>query len=322
MFRLIKPRCTETGQMALNKFGYILDQTLGSGAYAKVKSAMSVSLNTLVAIKIIDKFKAPPDILNKFLPREIETLRAMKHSDRIVQLIDLIVTPNEVYIVMEMAENGDLLDFINKSKILSEPIARILFSDLVEGMSACHEKGIVHRDLKCENLLLDKDNRLKIGDFGFARVANKRFMSTFCGSLAYAAPEIISGKIYSGQEVDIWSMGIVLYAMVCGKLPFRDNSPRMLMHQIYDGVTFPGNAELSEQCKDLIKSILRPSAGDRATMLEIKEHPWMMVGMREVSSKETSKESSPATSTESSHETSAKTSKEIISKESSQTNSS
>ena len=260
--------------LGLHQKGYLLEKTLGSGAYAKVKQAHSVSMNKKVAIKIIDKKKAPRDVLTKFLPREIEALQLMKDHDNAVTLYDVIHTTDKVFIIMELVENGDLLDYINSKRKLSERTSRTFFRDLVSAVVATHKHGIVHRDIKCENLLLDVNYRLKISDFGFARsLKEKSLLETYCGSFAYAAPEIIRGEPYNGKKSDSWSMGVVLYAMVCGKLPFREGDYKTLISQIAAGLSF--SSDISENCKDLIRKILVVSPTERLSPSEILNHTWM-----------------------------------------------
>ena len=265
------PNDVSTG---LYQKGYVLEKTLGSGAYAKVKQAHAVSLNKKVAIKIVDKKKAPNDVLSKFLPREQQALTEMSSHDNIISIHDVIVTTDKYCFIMELAENGDLLDYINAKKRLSERTARSFFRDLVTGIAACHQKNIVHRDIKCENLLLDANYRLKISDFGFARTCEPtQHLDTFCGSFAYAAPEIILGEPYVGTCSDVWSMGIVLYAMVCGKLPFKDTNVKTLLSQISNGLSF--SRDVSESCKDLLRKLLVFSSKERLTAEKILSQPWM-----------------------------------------------
>ena len=255
--------------------GYVLEKTIGSGAYSKVKLAHSARLNRKVAIKIIEMKKAPKDVLEKFLPREEETLNEMSHHDNIVTIHDVVKTAEKICFVMDLAENGDLLDYINSKKRLSERTARTFFRDLVTAVAACHKRKIVHRDIKCENLLLDANYRLKLSDFGFARKSDRgSLLDTFCGSFAYAAPEIIVGEDYIGTAADIWSMGVVLFAMVCGKLPFRDTDARTLLSQISKGLSY-GTTEPSINCRDLLTKILVYSPKERLTTEDILSHPWM-----------------------------------------------
>ena len=257
----------------LSKHGYIVEKSIGSGAYAKVLKALWVKKGKKVAIKAVNRKKAPADVISRFLPREMEALRMLRHQERIIQLYDVIVTDKTIFMVMELAEGGDLLDFINLHRKLNESVARKLFRDLIEGISISHRQGIVHRDLKCENLLLDKNNCLKIADFGFARSYDGRHLQTYCGSFAYAAPEIILAEPYDGVMSDVWSIGVILYAMVCGRLPFRDTNVKTLMSQISCGIHFPEG--ISEPCKDLIRKILVFSPKERLPSWKITEHPWM-----------------------------------------------
>ena len=277
--RTAAPSPVRNASYGLHRYGYVVGKTLGSGAYAKVKAGHSLKLNRPVAIKIISKKSAPKDMLDKFLPREIEMLKAMNHEN-VVTLLESIVTENEVYLALEYAERGDLLDYINSRKFLSEETARKLFTDLVNGLSACHAKGIVHRDLKCENLLLDAQMRLKITDFGFSRRQEKGAnLETYCGSYAYAAPEVVLGDPYDGEPADIWSIGVVLYAMVSGRLPFKDNDIKTLLSDIASKITF--RSRISKECQDLVRGMLTFNVSDRMTLEQIKAHPWMRSASKE-----------------------------------------
>lgn len=264
---------TPNSMMLLHRKGYILDNshTLGTGAYAKVKVGTSLKMNIQVAIKIVNKLSAPKEVVERFLPREIETMRAVS-NDHIIKLYEVVESPETLFFVMELADRGDLLDFINERKYLSERLAKGFFTDLVKGIDHCHTRGVVHRDLKCENLLLDAHMRLKISDFGFARKFDGN-LKTFCGSFAYAAPEVILGNPYNGPLADIWSMGIILYAMVTGRLPFKDTSTSVLMADIAVGPKF--SSRHTETLKSLIKNILTYLPHERANIAYIQGHPWM-----------------------------------------------
>lgn len=268
---------TPASLTVLHRKGYILDggSTLGTGAYAKVKVGTSLKMNIQVAIKVINKLSTPKEVVEKFLPREIETMRAVS-NEHIIKLYEVVETPETLFFVMELADRGDLLDFINERKYLSERLARGFFSDLVKGMDHCHTRGVVHRDLKCENLLLDSHMRIKISDFGFARKFDGN-LRTFCGSFAYAAPEVILGNPYNGPLADIWSMGIILYAMVTGRLPFKDTSTSVLMSDIAAGPKF--SSRHTEKIKSLITRILTFVPQDRADMAFIQNHPWLSVSI-------------------------------------------
>ena len=264
---------TPNALYGLHQHGYILGRTLGTGAYAKVKKAIDLNNHgRRVAIKIVNKKKAPRDVVTKFLPREIRTLRMVVH-DNVIKCYDVIDTDDALYIVMEIADGGDVLDYINKRTRLTESVARLLFHDLVCGVEKCHSMSIVHRDLKCENLLLSAQMILKISDFGFAREVDGKNLETYCGSYAYAAPEVILGQPYVGEPADIWSMGVILYAMVVGRLPFKDNDVKTLLSEISHHITLP--TYLTDDIKDLIVRMLTYNPQERATIDEIKTHTWM-----------------------------------------------
>lgn len=264
---------TPNALYGLHQHGYILGRTLGTGAYAKVKKAIDLNNHgRRVAIKIVNKKKAPRDVVHKFLPREVKTLRMIVH-DNVIKCYDVIDTDDALYIVMEIADGGDVLDYINKRTRLTESVARLLFHDLLCGVEHCHTMSIVHRDLKCENLLLSNQMILKISDFGFARELDGKNLETYCGSYAYAAPEVILGQPYVGEPADIWSMGVILYAMVVGRLPFKDNDVKTLLSEISHHITLP--SYLTDDIKDLIVRMLTYNPHERATIAQIKCHTWM-----------------------------------------------
>lgn len=264
---------TPNALYGLHQYGYILGRTLGTGAYAKVKKAIDLNNHgRRVAIKIVNKKKAPRDVVHKFLPREVKTLRMIVH-DNVIKCYDVIDTDDALYIVMEIADGGDVLDYINKRTRLTESVARLLFHDLLCGIEHCHTMSIVHRDLKCENLLLSNQMILKISDFGFARELDGKNLETYCGSYAYAAPEVILGQPYVGEPADIWSMGVILYAMVVGRLPFKDNDVKTLLSEISHHITLP--SYLTDDVKDLIVRMLTYNPDERATIAQIKCHTWM-----------------------------------------------
>ncbi|XP_077982380.1 testis-specific serine/threonine-protein kinase 4-like [Glandiceps talaboti] len=255
-----------------------MGETLGHGSYATVKWAYSTKHKCKVAVKIVSKRKAPEDYLAKFLPREIEVIKHLKHPN-LICFLQSVETTSRVYLIMELAENGDLLDYIKSNGAVSETQAGIWFHHLVAGIEYCHGQGVVHRDLKCENLLLNKHNVLKITDFGFARGSmlpkdGRVILSeTYCGSYAYAPPEILRGIPYDPNMGDIWSMGVILFTMVFGRLPFDDTNHRTLIQQVQNRVQFPGSKTASEDCKDVICRMLTP-AKTRINMKEIRHSAW------------------------------------------------
>uniref|UniRef100_A0A452S5D8 non-specific serine/threonine protein kinase n=1 Tax=Ursus americanus TaxID=9643 RepID=A0A452S5D8_URSAM len=266
----------------LKRRGYIMGINLGEGSYAKVKSAYSERLKFNVAVKIIDRKKAPTDFLEKFLPREIEILPILNHPS-IIKTYEIFETSDgKVYIVMELGVQGDLLEFIKTRGALQEDDARKKFHQLSLAIKYCHDLDVVHRDLKCENLLLDKDFNIKLSDFGFSKRCLRDdsgriiLSKTFCGSAAYAAPEVLQGIPYQPKVYDIWSLGVILYIMVCGSMPYDDtNIKKMLRLQKEHRVNFPRSKRLTGECKDLIYRMLQPDVNRRLHIDEILSHLWL-----------------------------------------------
>ncbi|XP_065194023.1 testis-specific serine/threonine-protein kinase 1-like [Sycon ciliatum] len=251
---------------------YVFGDALGTGAYAKVLLAKVRSTGGKVAVKVVNRRKAPKDYLKKFLPREIEVLQKLHHPN-CVKVYEIFEHDEKVYFFMELAENGDLLEYINSRGYIPEEEARRLLIQLLDALEYCHTLGIAHRDLKCENLLLDTEFNIKVSDFGFATQFNKdQLLKTFCGSCAYASPEILYGQPYDGRKSDMWSIGVVLYAMVCGKLPFNDADMKTLILQINSRISFP--KRVSRDCRDLIRRILAVNLGERITMDDVRDHVW------------------------------------------------
>ncbi|XP_060699868.1 testis-specific serine/threonine-protein kinase 1-like [Hemiscyllium ocellatum] len=278
--------------VVLKKRGYTLGVNLGEGSYAKVKSAYSDRLKTNVAVKIIDRRKAPADFLEKFLPRELEILALLNHR-YIVKTFEIFETSDgKVYIIMELGVQGDLLEFIKTRGALPEEVSRKMFRQLALAVKHCHELGVVHRDLKCENLLLDKDFNIKLSDFGFAKRCSTDdqgrplLSKTFCGSAAYAAPEVLQGIPYQPKVYDVWSLGVILFIMVCGSMPYDDsNIKRMLRIQKEHRVDFPRSKVVPADCKELIYRMLHPDTSKRLTIEEVLEHPWLFTAkMKETTS--------------------------------------
>ncbi|XP_061165702.1 testis-specific serine/threonine-protein kinase 1-like [Saccostrea echinata] len=260
----------------LKKRGYSLGTLLGEGSYAKVKSAHSEKNQKRVAVKIINRKKAPRDFREKFLPRELAIHITLEHP-HIVQCFELLEFHNKVYIIMEYAGHGDLLEFIKLRGAIEEDKAKLMFRQVCSAVDYLHQNNIVHRDMKCENLLLDGLNNIKVSDFGFCRkIEPGDICKTFCGSAAYAAPEILQGIPYHAPFHDLWSMGVILYIMVCASMPFDDsNIKKMVREQLERKVGFSKSKKLTAECKDLIHRILEVNVKRRATIATVMDHPWM-----------------------------------------------
>uniref|UniRef100_A0A803XK17 non-specific serine/threonine protein kinase n=1 Tax=Meleagris gallopavo TaxID=9103 RepID=A0A803XK17_MELGA len=226
------PRCrnsiTSTNEEHPHIGNYRLLKTIGKGNFAKVKLARHVLTGREVAVKIIDKTQLNPTSLQKLF-REVRIMKILNHPN-IVKLFEVIETEKTLYLVMEYASGGEVFDYLVAHGRMKEKEARAKFRQIVSAVQYCHQKCIVHRDLKAENLLLDSDMNIKIADFGFSNeftVGNK--LDTFCGSPPYAAPELFQGKKYDGPEVDVWSLGVILYTLVSGSLPFDGQNLKQIM---------------------------------------------------------------------------------------------
>ncbi|KAG4969726.1 hypothetical protein JHK85_036147 [Glycine max] len=211
---------------------YKLGKTLGIGSFGKVKIAEHVRTGHKVAIKILNRHKIKNMEMEEKVRREIKILRLFMHH-HIIRLYEVVETPTDIYVVMEYVKSGELFDYIVEKGRLQEDEARHFFQQIISGVEYCHRNMVVHRDLKPENLLLDSKFNIKIADFGLSNIMRDgHFLKTSCGSPNYAAPEVISGKLYAGPEVDVWSCGVILYALLCGTLPFDDENIPNLFKKI------------------------------------------------------------------------------------------
>ncbi|KAL6904545.1 hypothetical protein GGI43DRAFT_282500 [Trichoderma evansii] len=302
---------------ATTKFGdFILGNTIGEGEFGKVKLGWKQDSSVQVAIKLIkrDTVGHNPSRLAK-IKREVTILRGIHHPN-IVRLIDMVETDRYIGIILEYASGGELFDYILNHRYLKDNSARRLFSQLVSGVGYLHKKGIVHRDLKLENLLLDRNRNIIITDFGFANTFDSHdelteeeelnlsdrdfvkrlgldkiksngmrkgdLMQTSCGSPCYAAPElVVSDSLYTGRKVDVWSCGVILYAMLAGYLPFDDdpanpegdNINLLYKYIVTTPLTFP--EYVTPHARDLLRRILVPNPRKRADLFEVARHSWL-----------------------------------------------
>ncbi|KAL8597835.1 protein kinase, AMP-activated, alpha 2 catalytic subunit [Nucella lapillus] len=252
---------------------YILGDTLGVGTFGKVKIATHQMTQHKVAVKILNRQKIKSlDVVGK-IRREIQNLKLFRHP-HIIKLYQVISTPTDIFMVMEYVSGGELFDYIVKHGRLKEAEARRFFQQIISGVSYCHRHMVVHRDLKPENLLLDGQTGVKIADFGLSNMMHDgEFLRTSCGSPNYAAPEVISGKLYAGPEVDIWSCGVILYALLCGTLPFDDEHVPTLFRKIKSGI-FAIPDYLNKDVVSLLCHMLQVDPLKRATIKDIREHEW------------------------------------------------
>lgn len=252
---------------------YRLLKTIGKGNFAKVKLARHIPTGREVAIKIIDKTQLNPSSLQK-LYREVRIMKILNHPN-IVKLFEVIETEKTLYLVMEYASGGEVFDYLVAHGRMKEKEARAKFRQIVSAVQYCHQKHIVHRDLKAENLLLDADMNIKIADFGFSNeftVGGK--LDTFCGSPPYAAPELFQGKKYDGPEVDVWSLGVILYTLVSGSLPFDGQNLKELRERVLRG-KYRIPFYMSTDCENLLKRFLVLNPGKRGTLEQIMKDRWI-----------------------------------------------
>ncbi|XP_072532144.1 MAP/microtubule affinity-regulating kinase 4 isoform X1 [Salminus brasiliensis] len=255
---------------------YRLLKTIGKGNFAKVKLARHVLTGREVAIKIIDKTQLNPTSLQKLF-REVRIMKALRHPN-IVQLFEVIETEKTLYLVMEYASGGEVFDYLVSHGRMKEIEARAKFRQIVSAVHYCHQKNIVHRDLKAENLLLDADANIKIADFGFSNeftLGNK--LDTFCGSPPYAAPELFQGKKYDGPEVDIWSLGVILYTLVSGSLPFDGQNLKELRERVLRG-KYRVPFYMSTDCEGILRRFLVLNPSKRCTLEQVMKDKWMNAG--------------------------------------------
>eukprot|EP00049_Salpingoeca_infusionum_P001128 m.45464 g.45464 ORF g.45464 m.45464 type:complete len:510 (-) comp10880_c1_seq3:465-1994(-) len=257
---------------------YVIAETLGKGSFGKVKKAVHSETKHTVAVKIINRQKVKKmDMVGK-IKREIQILRLFRHP-HIIKLYQVISSPNDIFMIMEYVSGGELFDYIQQKGRLTEPEGRKFFQQIISGVDYCHQHMVVHRDLKPENLLLDAHHNVKIADFGLSNImTDGDFLKTSCGSPNYAAPEVISGKLYAGPEVDVWSCGVILYVLLVGKLPFDDDYVPALFRKIQSG-SYNVPQHLSSKAKDLLAKMLVVAPLHRITISKIKEHEWFVIDL-------------------------------------------
>ncbi|XP_034949554.1 testis-specific serine/threonine-protein kinase 1-like [Chelonus insularis] len=279
-------------QAILQARGYKIMKKLGEGSFAKVflaeyKPNDDPDSNISLACKIVDTSNAPKDIVRKFFPRELDILVKLNHP-HVVQVHSIFQRRTKYFIFMRFAENGDLLQYILKNGPVGESQARVWLRQLALGLQYLHEMEIAHRDIKCENVLLTTNFNVKLADFGFARyvtdIRGKRVMSdTFCGSLLYAAPEILRGTPYNPKIADVWSLGVILYIILNKAMPFDDtNLTRLYELQTNRRWKFRRKIvdELSENVKKLITNLLEPDTSKRWKTDQVVHSSWIAMDPR------------------------------------------
>ena len=253
---------------------YTIGAEVGSGAFGKVVLGKHILTGESVAIKILDKLilsQTPEDY--ELVRQEISILKIVKHK-YIVRLYEILQTPQHIYIVMEYCEGKDLMDFILSKKHLSEVESLKYFQQLINALFYLHSQNIAHRDVKIDNMLLDKNKNLKLVDFGLStKYSDDTLLDQPCGTVVYAAPEVLDGNEYHGMLADVWSSGIVLYGMAAGYLPFSDQNDEVNKKDVLEGrIEIPDF--FSPMLKDLLHHMLDVNPITRYTLEDIRQHPW------------------------------------------------
>ena len=255
---------------------FIIKQVIGEGTFATVRLAINKQTGEQVAIKIMEKSKIVQEEDKIRIDREIKVLKNLRHPN-IVHLYSVIQTEEKIYLIMEYVKGKELFDYIVMKKKLSESESCLFFQQIISGIEYLHKIKYVHRDIKPENLLINEETKeLKIVDFGLSNIytnPTKHLLSSACGSPSYAPPEMLNGEKYKASPVDIWSSGIVLYAMICGYLPFEDEDNDALYDKICKGKFVIPN-HVSENGRDLLNKILVTDPKKRLSIYQIKHHPW------------------------------------------------
>jgi BR serine/threonine kinase len=257
---------------------YLLGQTLGSGSMGKVKLGTHSETGQKVAIKILRKDMLTRNpLLRRKVEREIAVMKLMDHPN-VLRLYDVLQSTRYLYLILEYAPNGEMFHYLRQEGRLDAKRAFNFFRQVINGLEYCHQRLICHRDLKPENLLLDSNLNVKIADFGMANMMREGdFLETSCGSPHYASPEVVRGDRYNGMFSDVWSSGVVLFALLFGRLPFDDkenNLQRILLKVRKAEYQFPKEVTVDPDARDLIQMMLRGDPEQRIKIAEIKRHPW------------------------------------------------
>ncbi|XP_066901865.1 testis-specific serine/threonine-protein kinase 4 isoform X2 [Halyomorpha halys] len=266
----------------LKETGYEMMKKIGHGSFAKVWKAKSFRLKKDVAVKIIAKPLASTEYVERFLPRELAIIQKLKHKN-LIRFFEVIETWHSVYIVMDLAEKGTIADLIERKKFIPENQSRRFYTQLLDVVEYCHLNGIVHRDIKCENLLLDREGTLLLTDFGFAKqdvypLASGRFKpsKTYCGSYAYAPPEVLANKPYNPCLADVWCMGMVLYTMLYGILPYKHQNMKALIAAKKKPPHFPDSPFVTQRARRFLLLMLATEA-ERAEITTLRKNQWLHV---------------------------------------------
>ena len=263
--------CYPPTDISFYKFGRVI----GRGAFGKVNIGLNILTGRIVAIKSFNKSNLSNEKAKKKILYETNLMRGLYHP-AVTKILETFETDKYMLIIMEYISGGNLQNFVKKRRKLCEKTAKILFRQLIQGIKYIHSKGIVHRDIKLENILLDLNNIVKICDFGVGKITEKGHkLLDQCGTPVYMAPEIIQGEGYEGFPVDIWSAGVALYIMLSGNIPFNRDKTHDLQSAIIN-LPYKKIDDISDNANDLLKNILEKDPTKRYTPDQILEHPWML----------------------------------------------
>ncbi|KAM9659701.1 serine/threonine-protein kinase BRSK2 [Trichechus inunguis] len=258
---------------------YRLEKTLGKGQTGLVKLGIHCVTCQKVAIKIVNREKLSESVLMK-VEREIAILKLIEHP-HVLKLHDVYENKKYLYLVLEHVSGGELFDYLVKKGRLTPKEARKFFRQIISALDFCHSHSICHRDLKPENLLLDEKNNIRIADFGMASLqVGDSLLETSCGSPHYACPEVIRGEKYDGRKADVWSCGVILFALLVGALPFDDDNLRQLLEKVKRGV-FHMPHFIPPDCQSLLRGMIEVDAARRLTLEHIQKHTWYIGGKNE-----------------------------------------
>ncbi|XP_049839282.1 serine/threonine-protein kinase BRSK2 isoform X2 [Schistocerca gregaria] len=271
-----KENNTNSGEHQQYVGPFRLEKTLGKGQTGLVKLGVHCVMGKKVAIKIINREKLSESVLMK-VEREIAIMKLIDHP-HVLGLSDVYENKKYLYLVLEHVSGGELFDYLVKKGRLTPKEARRFFRQIISALDFCHSHSICHRDLKPENLLLDEKNNIKIADFGMASLQPAGSMlETSCGSPHYACPEVIRGEKYDGRKADVWSCGVILYALLVGALPFDDDNLRQLLEKVKRGV-FHIPHFVPPDCQNLLRGMIEVNPEKRLTLADINRHPWVTAG--------------------------------------------
>ncbi|XP_061370751.1 CBL-interacting serine/threonine-protein kinase 14-like isoform X2 [Gastrolobium bilobum] len=259
---------------------YEIVKLLGVGGFAKVYHARNVNTMESVAVKAVSKRKVQKNGYMAHVEREVSIMRRLRHPHT-VELFEVLATKTKIYFVMEFASGGDLFGVMAAEGRFTEDLSRRYFRQLISAVKHCHSRGVFHRDLKLDNILVDENKNIKVSDFGLGSIKDptrpEGLLHTVCGTPAYVAPEILARKGYDGATVDVWSCGVVLFVLTAGYLPFNDYNITVLYRKIYRGqFRFP--KWTSNELRNLLSRLLDTNPNTRITVDEIMRDPWFCHG--------------------------------------------